>query len=323
MKVENSMKLTRKLGMVAAAVIIAGGGVALISTGTASASGGGGGGGISGGGGGGGISGGGGGTGGGGGGGGLGGRASVLSVSDNCGGTLDLKERVAGALTVDITEVSGDRNEVWSLKATQQEYDVTTGARVGDPIDLVPDQMPTLTFSLADLSYTTTATIDDTPNVTHGFSYVATRTSPTPLTCTASGYWTDHDGSTTPDPLNPTGKPDTAPALTGTNVAHSDTNVVSLEFDQEMLATAEGTPPLTKFAVTVDGVLRNVTAVQVVDDSPPNKAVVLLTVDGTALSAGATVAVRYQQPLLAARAQLQDMDGLSVASFGPVTVPVS
>lgn len=323
------MKLTRRLGMVAAAVIIAGGGVALISTGTASASGGGGGGGggggISGGGGGGGAGGGGGGGGGigGGGGGGLGGRASVLSVSDNCGGTLDFKERVAGALTVDITEVSGDRNEVWSLKATQQEYDITTGGRVGAPIDLVPDQMPTLTFSPADLSYTTTATIDDTPNVTHGFSYVATRISPTPLTCTASGYWTDHDGTTTPDPLNPTGKPDTAPVLTGTNVAHSDTNVVSLEFDQEMLATAKGTAPLNKFAVTVDGVLRNVTAVQVADDSPPNKAVVLLTLDGTALPAGSTVAVRYQQPLLAARAQLQDMDGLSVSSFGPVTIPVS
>ena len=104
---------------------------------------------------------------------------------------------------IGLTEFTGDPNEVWSLQAQQQEYDVTTGGRVGAPIDLVPDLLQPLAFSLAGGGFTAAATVDSTLNVTHGFSYVATRTSPSPLTCTAVGYWTDHDGSTTPDPLNP------------------------------------------------------------------------------------------------------------------------
>jgi hypothetical protein len=296
------MKRGRKVGMVA--VVIACATATLIAEGTAAAAKGGGGGGL------------------GGGGGGLGGRASVISITDNCGGTLDLRERVAGSLVVGITEISGDKDDVWSLRATQQEYDVTTGARTGAPIDLVPDVLPQLAFVPAD-GFTSTATVDDTPNVTHGFSYVATRTSPSPVTCTGVAYWTDHDGATTPDPLNPTAKPDTAPTPTGDNTAHDGTNVVSVQFDQEMLATTQGIPTVGRFLVTVDGVSRDVTGVDVTDDSPPNRAAVSLTLAGDPLTGGSTVTVQYRQALLRANRQLQDLDGLMVSSFGPVTATVS
>lgn len=297
--------------MVAAMVIIAGTSVGLLAAGPASAKGGGGTGG-----GGGGIGG-----GGGGGGGGLGGRAAVLTVTDSCGGTLEFREQVAGSLTVDITEPGSDPSDVWSLQATEQDYDVTTGARMAAPVNLVPDLMQSLLFSPAE-GFTTTTTLDDTADMTYGVSYVATRTSPTPLTCTAVGYWTDHDGTTTPDPLNPTGKPDTAPALTGTNVAHAATNVVSVGFDQEMLGTVQGRATPARFRVMVNGVDTTVSAVQVVDDNPPSKAQVSLML-ADALPADAVVTVEYRQPLLAAAPRLQDMDGLSVASFGPITVPVT
>ncbi|HEX5120751.1 MAG TPA: SwmB domain-containing protein [Pseudonocardiaceae bacterium] len=330
------MRRARKLTMVAAMIVIGGTSVALLATGPASAQGGGGtgggGGGISGGGGGtgggggggGGTGGGGGGTGGGGGGGGggLGGRASVLTVTDSCGGTLQFREQVAGSLTVDITEAATDPTDVWSLQATEQNYDAVTGGRVGAPVSLVPDLMQSLLFSPAE-GFTTTTTLDDTAGLTHGVSYVATRTSPTPMTCSAVGYWTDLAGTTTPDPSNPTSKPDTAPALIGPNVAHPGTNVVSLGFDQEMLATAQGLATPARFRVTVNGVDTTVTAVQVVDDTPPSKALVSLTLGGDPLPAGAVLTVQYRQPLLAGARQLQDMDSLSAPSFGPVTVPVS
>jgi hypothetical protein len=328
------MELRRKLGAVAVMAIVACTGVALATAGTAAAKGGvgggggggggqnvgGGGGGGVGGGGGGGLGGGGGGLGGGGGGG--GGRAPLFDVTDNCGGVLDFNEKVAGSLVVTLTEPSATANGDWSLKATQQEYNVTTGGRVGDPIDLGADVLPPLAFVPLE-GFTTSVTIDDTPNATHGFSYVATLGGTSPLTCTAEGFWTDHDGSTTPDPLNPTGKPDTAPAPTGTDVAHNGTNAVSVEFDQEMLATGAGIADPNRFDVTVAGVLRNVTAVSVVNDSPPNKADVTLTVAGDPLPIGATVSVEYRQPLLNTGSQLQDLDSLPVATFGPAVFSVS
>jgi hypothetical protein len=245
----------------------------------------------------------------------------VLRVVDSCGGSLDLRERAAGTLTVDVTEFSTNAGEVWSIQAVQQEYDGTTGGRVGDPISLTPDAMAPLAFSSADSGFTTTADIVDTPNMTHGISYVATRTSPSPTTCTGRGFWTDHNGSTTPDPLNPAGKPDTAPVLTGKNVAAGGTNVVNLAFDQEMLADVQGTPATNRFFVTVGGTILPVTAVHVRDDSPPNQAAVSLTL-GATLPAGQTVSVLYRQSLINTADQLQDMDGLMVASFG-VNVPVS
>lgn len=330
------MKLRRKLGMVAVMAIVAGTSAGVISVGTAAASGGGPGGGAGlaagGGGGGGGLGGGGAAAGGGGGGGaaggggggnaaggGGGGRASVLSAVDSCGGTLQFREQRLGSLIVDLTEV-GDQGDVWTLQATQQEYNVTTGGRLGAPIDLVPTTMAPLAFSPADAGFTTTATIDDTPNLTHGISYVATRTSPSPETCVGEGFWTDH-GSTTPDPLNPTAKPDTAPALNGATEADSGGRHVLLQFDQELLDTAQGVPAISQLAVTVDGVARNVLRAAIVNDSPPGLAVIDITVGGPLLVSGQTVSAQYTAPDPTEPA-LQDLDGLLTADFGPVEVPV-
>lgn len=312
------MKLTRKLGVMAAMVIVAGTSVAVMSVGTASASGGptptcGGCGGTSGGGPGGGGTG-----GGGGGGGGAGGPNAVLKVTDSCGGTIQLRERVVGSLVVNITEPGGPA-DVWSFQATQQEYNATTGGRVGAPIDLVPDPMLPLAFSTADGAFTTTATIIDTPNATHGFSYVATRTSPSPETCAAQAFWTN--GATAPSPLNPADKPDTAPALTGATEADTGANDVLLQFDQEMLDTAQGIPATSQLTVTVDGVARDITGAAIRNDSPPNLAVVDVTFDGPPLLAGQTVNVQYTQPA-PAQPGLQDLDGLLTPSFGPVAVSV-
>jgi hypothetical protein len=335
------MKLRRKLGMVAVMAIVAGTSAAVISVGTASASGGGpaGGGGIAaGGGGGGGLAGGGGGAAGGGGGaagggggaagggggaaggGGGGGRAAVLTVVDSCGGTLQLKERLPGSLSVNITEVGGP-TDVWSFQATQQEYNVITGGRLGAPIDLVPNTLAPLAFSAADGGFASTANIVDAPNLTHGISYVATRTSPSPLTCTGQGFWTDHDGSTTPDPLNPTDKPDTAPALNGAAEADTGTHDVLLQFDQEMLDTTQGIPDPGQLTVTVDGVARTVTGAAIVNDSPADHAVIHLTIGGAVLASGQSVSVQYSAPDPTQPA-LQDLDGLLTADFGPVAVPV-
>lgn len=326
------MKLRRKLGAVAVMAVVACTGVAVLTAGPAAAkggpggggggaaTGGGGGGGGAAGGGGGGAGGGGGGGGAGGGGGGGGGRAGVLTVIDNCGGTITFRQRVAGSLVVDISEASNDPTDTWSLSVTQQDYDATTGGRVGAPVDMTPDLMQPLTFSAG--AFSTTATVDDSAVMTHGFSYVATRTTPTPLTCAAQGFWTN-DGTVSPDPSNPTGKPDTAPALTGTDTAKAGGNVVTLQFDQEMLANATGTPALNRFGITVNGVPRTVTAVSVVNDSPPNKAVVAVTFAGVPLTAGSSVGVQYREPLLTGRPQLQDPDGLLVSNFGPVVVPAA
>jgi flagellar associated repeat protein len=281
------MRLRRKLGTMAVLALVAGSSMTLISATAASAA-----------------------------------NKPGLEVIDNCGGLFDFKERVAGTLIVTITEGSTDANEVWSLTATQQEFNVVTGGREGAAINLIPNPLPPLAFSPAEGGFSTTANIIDTPNSTHGFTYTATRTSPSLLTCSATGYWTDHNGSVTPDPLNPTQKPDTAPALTGNVEADAGTHDALIQFNQEMLSTAQGIPPTSRFTATVNGVNRAVTAVQVINDSPPHQAVVDLTLGGLALKAGATVTVQYRQPLTSSSPQLQDLDGLETANFGPTPITV-
>ncbi|HKN98528.1 MAG TPA: SwmB domain-containing protein [Pseudonocardiaceae bacterium] len=246
-----------------------------------------------------------------------------LTVTGSCGDILSLKERVAGTIILTITIPSADANEVWSLSAQQQEYNAVTGGREGNPVNLVPNPLPNLAFSPVEGGFSTTANFTDTPGFTHGWSYTATRTAPTPETCTNQGFWTTP--SNAPGPLvppNPTGKPDTAPALTGATEADSGTNDALLQFDQEMLATAQGIPATSRFAVLVNGVARNVTAVSVVNDSPPADAVVDVTFDGLALTSGQTVSVQYRKPLTASLPQLQDLDGFETNSFGPVSIPV-
>lgn len=283
------MKLRRKLAAVVAVVAVAGSGLALIGATTASAA----------------------------------GRPGLLEVVGPCGDLLDMIERVQGTLVVDITMPSTDPNEVWTLTAQQQEYNPVTGGRIGNPINLVPNPVPPLAFSPAEGGFTTTANFTDTDGATHGFSYVATRTSPTPLTCANQGFVTNPTGPTpSPTAENPTGRPQTAPAPTGVTEADRATHVVSLQMDQEMLATGAGIPATSRFAVTVNGVNRAVTGVSIANDNPPNKAVVSLTLGGALLARNAVVGVQYRQPLSNSDPQLQDPDTFETAGFGPINVTV-
>lgn len=259
-----------------------------------------------------------------GGGGSGGGDIARLRLSGTCGDQLDLRLRTEGGpLKVGITIPSADPTEVWTITATDQTYGVVTGGRVGNPTDLIGSGLlPPLAFTTTEGGFSTEGEIPIPSGATYGFSYVATRTSPTPLTCTNTGYWTAPAGSSGPTAANPTSKPDSAPALTGNTEADTATNDVALEFDQEMLTTTQGTPDISRFSVAVDGVARNVTGVTITDDTPPLHAITDITFDGAPLTTGQTVAVTYRQPLTAGDPALQDLDSLQTASFGPVSVPV-
>lgn len=253
-----------------------------------------------------------------------GGDIARLRLSGSCGDQLDMRLRVAGGpLKVAITIPSADPTEVWNISVTEQDFGAVTGGRIGDPVDLIASgTLPPPTFSTTEGGFSTEGDVTNTSGFTHGFSYVATRTSPTPLTCTNTGFWTAPAGSDGPTAENPSGKPDTAPALTGTTEADTGANDVRLRFDQEMLTTAQGTPDTGQFSVTVDGVARTATGVAISDDSPPLDATVDITFDGTPLAAGQTVTVLYRQSLTSGAPALQDLDGLLTANFGPVSVPV-
>lgn len=261
---------------------------------------------------------------GGGGGGGGGGDVARLQSTGNCGDILDMRLKTAGGpITLNITVPSADASEVWTLTATEQEYSATTGGRVGPAVSMVPSAMPPLAFSPAEGGFTTTADVVNAAGFTHGWSYVATRISPTPLTCRNQGFWTNPGGTSEgPVAANPAGRPDTAPVLTGATEADQGTNQVALQFDQEMLDTAQGVPAVGRFLVTVDGVNQNVTAVAVTNDSPPLNAVVTLTLAGAVLPAGGTVTVQYRQPLSNADPALQDLESLKTTGFGPLSIPV-
>ncbi|HEX5118195.1 MAG TPA: SwmB domain-containing protein [Pseudonocardiaceae bacterium] len=186
----------------------------------------------------------------------------------------------------------------------------------------MPNPLPPLAFSTVEGGFTTTANFADTSGSTHGWSYVATRTSPTPLTCANQGFWTNPgNGVAGPVAANPVGKPDTPPALTGATEADAGANDALLQFDQEMLDTAQGVPATSRFQVLVDGVARTVTGVSVTDDVPPANAIVDVTFDGLPLTSGQTVSVLYRKPLTAGLPQLQDLDNLETNSFGPVSIP--
>ncbi|HEX3646980.1 MAG TPA: hypothetical protein VHV49_01055 [Pseudonocardiaceae bacterium] len=239
-----------------------------------------------------------------------------------CGDLLTFVERVAGTLIVTVTIPSADGNEVWNLTAQEQEYGAVTGGRIANPVNLVPNPLPPLAFSPAEGGFTSTFNFTDTPGATHGFSYTATRTSPTLETCTNQGFFTHPANVAGPDPTNPVGRPDTAPALTGATEADSGTNDVLVQFDQEMQAGAQGIPANNRFSVLVGGVARTVTGVSVINDSPPLQAVVDVSFDGLPLTAGQTVSVQYRKQLSASLPQLQDLEGLQSASFNPISVPV-
>jgi uncharacterized repeat protein (TIGR02059 family) len=245
-----------------------------------------------------------------------------IQTTGSCADILNLREQNVGDLKVTITVPSADPTETWTLTAQQQDYNAVTGGRQGNPVDIVPNPMPPLVFNSAEGGFSTTADFPDTSGLTHGYSYTATRTSPTPLTCTNQAFWTTPSNQPGPVvPPNPIGKPDTPPALTGATEADSGSNSVLLQFDQEMLDTAQGIPANGQFSIQVNGVARTVTGVQVINDSPPADSVVDVTFDGAALASGQTVTVNYRKPLTASAPHLQDLDGNPVASFGPISVP--
>ncbi|HEY1575324.1 MAG TPA: hypothetical protein VGG05_28620, partial [Pseudonocardiaceae bacterium] len=114
---------------------------------------------------------------GGGGGGGGGGDIARLRPTGTCGDQLDMRLRQVGdPLDIGITIPSADPSEVWTITATEQNYGVTTGGRIGDPIDLIGSGLlPPLTFNTTEGGFSTEGNVPNTSGVTHGFSYVATR----------------------------------------------------------------------------------------------------------------------------------------------------
>lgn len=279
------MRLRRKLAMVAAMAVV-GAGLTLVSTTTASAAG-----------------------------------AGQLIVTGPCGDILRFTERKAPTIVLTITIPSTDPSEVWNLTATQQEYGATTGGRLGNPINLVPNPLPALAFSPIEGGFSTTTNLNDTPGFTLGISYTATKTSPTLETCVNQGFITDPgNGNPGPAAENPAGRPDAPPALTGATEADAGGSDVLIQYDQELLATAQGTPAPSRFQVQVNGVTTAVSTVSVVNDSPPADSVVDLTL-GSVLAAGDTVSVRYVQPLIGGQAKLQDLENNPAPSFGPISIP--
>ncbi|HEX5114141.1 MAG TPA: hypothetical protein VFW65_02980 [Pseudonocardiaceae bacterium] len=276
----------RKIGILAVAAVV-GTGLAVMSVGTASAA----------------------------------GRPNALIVTGPCGDLLTFVERVQGTLIVDINLPTTDPNETWSLTAQEQKYDPVTGGRVGLPIDLVPNILPEPAFSSVEGGFDTTNNFVDTAGATYGFSYTATRTLPTPETCTSQGFWTHPANVAGPVAgVNPLSRPNTAPARTGNDEADAGANDVLMQFDQEMQAGPQGIPANNRFSVTVGGVARTVTGVSVIDDSPPLDAVVDVTFDGLPLTAGQVVSVQYRKQLSSGLPQLQDLDGFQTANFGPISV---
>lgn len=251
--------------------------------------------------------------------------AGRLNSNGNCGDLLDLRVQNTGdPIRGTITIPSIDSTEVWSLTVTQQDYGAATGGRIGDPVDITSSFTP-LVFNGAEGGFSTAGPgeVTNTDNLTHGISYTATRTSPTPATCTnTNGFWTNPAGADEgPVSGNPTTRPDAAPLFAGESEADAGTNDVLLLMDQEMLDNGLGIPAGNRFTVRFNGVAQTVTGVQVLNDSPPNQAVVDLTT-AAPIPASGTVTAQYTRPLTAGSAQLQDLEGLRTVSFGPVNVPI-
>ena len=121
---------------------------------------------------------------------------------------------------------------------------------------------------------------------------------------------------------NPAARPDAAPLFANESEADVGTNDALILMDQEMLATGLGIPAANRFTVTVNGVARTSTVVQIFNDDPPNQAVVDVTFSGLPIASGDTVTFRYSKPVGNAPAQLQDLEALKTASFGPIPITV-
>jgi hypothetical protein len=248
--------------------------------------------------------------------------AGRVSTTGTCGDLLDMRvKNVGDDIDVGITIPSIDSTEVWSVTTIQQDYGAVTGGRIGAPVDQTA-AFPPLVFSPADGGFTIDGgVVSNTAGLTHEISYTATRTAPSPRTCTNHGFWTNPGGASDgPVAGNPTTRPDAAPKPAGDTEADAGTNDALILMDQEMLSTAAGIPAANRFAVRVNGVARTVTVVQIFNDDPPNQAVLDLTFNGLALNSGDTVTVQYSRPLVGAQAALQDLENLKAANFGPISI---
>jgi hypothetical protein len=253
-----------------------------------------------------------------------------LFSTGTCGDQMRLRVRnTGGIIELDITIPSIDPTEVWNLSAYEQNYGAATGGRIGDPVTLTPTVLPPLAYNAAEGGFVSAGNLANTDNLTHGISYTATRTSPSPTTCTNlgsctnQGFWTNPSGSGFgPAPENPTGRPNRPPAFTGESEVDSGGNHALLQMDQQMLDSGPGIPATNRFILNVNGLARTVTAVHIFNDSPPNRALLDLTFDGAAIGTGQTITLQYIRPLTSGSASLRDLESVQTASFGPVTLTV-
>lgn len=201
-----TVDLKRRIGLLFVITLL-GAALSIASAGFASASGGGGSSGGSGG-----SSGGSGGSGGSGSGGGGGGGGTVtdptLSITGSCNDVMTLEGGQLGApINVTITIPDSNSSDVWTFSATEQQLDAVTGAAFGDPFPLTPAEVGRLTFNAAGNDFRSTGVMANSGGLTHEITYTATRTSPTPLTCTNTGFWTNPGTDFGPTAQNPTSFP--------------------------------------------------------------------------------------------------------------------
>jgi hypothetical protein len=133
-----------------------------------------------------------------------------LSVFGSC--TDVMTFTLTGLGSTNVTTISipdANSTDVWSITATEQEFDAVTGAPFGDPFPVTKNEFvkPLAFNTAAGTGFTATADIENLSGKTTEISYTATRTSPVGQTCTNHGFWTDPTTGPGPAPQNPTGAP--------------------------------------------------------------------------------------------------------------------
>ena len=154
-------------------------------------------------------------------------------------------------------------------------------------------------FLPAEGGFSTTANFDNPDNLTQGFSYVATRTSPTPLTCTNQGFWTNPPGADgRPGGAEPDGP---ARRRTGVRQRERGRRRHQRRVDPDGPGNAghwAGYPGRQSIrGAWVNGVARTSTVVQIFNDDPPNQAVLDVTFSGVPIAAGDTVTFSTAKPV--------------------------
>jgi hypothetical protein len=132
--------------------------------------------------------------------------ASTLSVTGSCGDVMTFSVAGLGATNVTtITIPDANSADVWTLTATEQEFDAVTGAPFGTPFPVTKNEFTTpLSFNSAGTGFTAVADIENLSGKTTEISYTATSSA---QTCTNHGFWTDPTTGPGPAPENPTGAP--------------------------------------------------------------------------------------------------------------------